>query len=355
MVDNVTTRAIVRQVIPFLVKKSIPLTPENYRVWFEYFSGRKEEIKKRLDELLESDTAFSDELNEKLYEQFFVRSLEKESAEKVQREIDAAELLGSKINMMVVNLMRDILAGANSTTGFGEKLKKYQTTMQKMEGIDDVRSLLTSILKDTNEAAAETTKVHKKLEKTSDELETLQIKLTEARNDARTDNLTKLWNRRFFDETLAATVTDAKAGKNVSLIFLDVDFFKKFNDNYGHLIGDKLLVHLAKEIKKKLEQHSHVCRYGGEEFAVILPNTALKRATELADVIRVEVEGMSFTVRGTDVDVSISAGVAQIRPDDTPKSVVERADTAMYAAKTAGRNNVKTENDVKAGAQVAKN
>jgi diguanylate cyclase len=355
MHDYVSTQEIVRQLIPFLAKKEIPLTPENYRLWFEYFLGKKEEIRKRLDQLLQSDAVFNSELNDSLYTEFFVRDLHKESAEKVQAEIDAAEKLGGKISDMVVSLMKDILAGIDSTSGYGEKLTKYQASMKSVSGIDDIRNVITEILQETQKVTAESSKIHKKLEKSSEDLDTLQTKLLKAKNEARTDNLTKLWNRRFFDEHLQSSINAVEKGREYSLIFIDVDHFKKFNDAFGHVIGDKLLMHIASEMRKHARQNAHVCRYGGEEFGIICMDSDLDRAATLAETIRKEVKSVDFTIRGKKADVTVSAGVTVIRPGDSPKNVVERADTALYLAKNSGRDNVKTENDAKSAAKIAKN
>ncbi len=351
MSDTAVTKDIVRQLVPFLSRKGIPITPENYRIWFEYFLGRKEEIKKHLDELLAADTVFSLELNEKLYEKFFVRTLGPETTEKVQAEIEAADTLSRKVSEMVINIMKDVLAGSESSSGYGKKLQQYMGIMESSSGLADVQTLLSKILKDTNETTSQTLKMQKKLEHSSEELEVLHAELVNAKNDARTDNLTRLWNRRFFDESMVETLKQAKQGKRCSLLMLDIDHFKRFNDEFGHLIGDKLLKHVSKSLRNIATGDARVCRYGGEEFAIIHLSADLQQATALAERIRKEIEEVSFTVKGKDVDVTISIGVSQARADDSVQTFIERADSALYAAKRSGRNAVKTEKDIQVSAQ----
>ena len=327
------------------------MTPENYRIWFEYFVGRKEEIKNRLDELLASDTIFTKELNEKLYEQFFIRDLVHESAQKAQMEIETADVLSHKVSEMLINIMKDMLSGVESTSGYGEKLKKYMGHMGQASGLPEVQTLLANLLRDTQETTAQTRQMQKKLETSSEELQALQVELVNTKREARTDNLTRLWNRRFFDETMAETLASCKKGMACSLLMLDIDHFKKFNDEFGHLIGDKLLRHVAKEMKNLCPPAAQVCRYGGEEFAIVLTGANLRAAMEVAEKIRKDVEDVSFTVKGRDIDVTISIGGSEMRPDDTLKTVIERADAALYLAKRSGRNNTKSEKDITQSAQ----
>lgn len=348
-IDNSAIKEVVRQLVPFLSRKGIPITPENYRLWFEYFLGRKEEIKKTLDELLASDTVFTTELSDKLYKQFFVRDLIEEDTQKLKIEMETADNVSRKASELLINIMKDILGSAENTSGYGDKLKTYMDDMEKANRLEDMQKVLKNVLRDTRETANQSYVVHKKLESGSEELETLNAALVSARMEARTDNLTTLANRRAFDEKMAETMELARQGRSFCLLMLDIDHFKKFNDECGHLIGDKLLKHVAKEIRGACPSSATPCRYGGEEFAVIFSGP-FSTALDTAEKIRKAIEEIAFTVRGKDIDVTISIGLASIRKDETVKDVIARGDAAMYLAKKSGRNNVKTEKDIPAGA-----
>ncbi|WP_249278893.1 diguanylate cyclase [Achromobacter insolitus] len=162
---------------------------------------------------------------------------------------------------------------------------------------------------------------------------------------AHTDGLTGLANRRAFDEALQREWQNARRERSpLSLLFLDADHFKRYNDRYGHQEGDQLLKRLALSLKKKVRRpRDLVARYGGEEFVVLLPNTSRQRAAEIAENIRRTVAALKMPHEGADGGVvTISVGVATAVPqaDGTAESLVEAADAAVYRAKKAGRNRV---------------
>ncbi len=153
---------------------------------------------------------------------------------------------------------------------------------------------------------------------------------------ATTDLLTGLYNRRKFEESLIREIEEAKRyGKTFSIILLDIDFFKEINDTYGHQVGDYILQTIAKLIKKLLRRTDIVARWGGEEFVIILPNGKMKGAFQLAERIRKTVESTKFPI---EKKCTVSLGVTEYQPNDTPHSLLKRADLALYAAKQNGRN-----------------
>ena len=157
-----------------------------------------------------------------------------------------------------------------------------------------------------------------------------------------TDELTQLFNSRHFCKQLDMEIYRSKRYKHpLSLLFLDVDHFKKYNDAYGHLQGDKVLIRLGQIIKSCLRTMDSAYRYGGEEFTVILPETKCEEALVVAARIKNLMETEKFIpVSGNIVKVTISIGVTEYCPDERVSSFVERADKAMYIAKQEGRNQV---------------
>ncbi|MCK4468168.1 MAG: diguanylate cyclase [Desulfobacterales bacterium] len=157
-----------------------------------------------------------------------------------------------------------------------------------------------------------------------------------------TDELTQLYNSRHFYKQLDMEAYRSKRYKHpLSLLFIDIDHFKKYNDAYGHVQGDKVLIRLGRIIKSCLRTMDSAYRYGGEEFTVILPETQGKEALIVAPRIRASMEAEKFTPgSGKIVNVTISIGVTEYRPDERVSSFIERADKAMYIAKQEGRNKV---------------
>ena len=164
---------------------------------------------------------------------------------------------------------------------------------------------------------------------------------------ARTDELTGLPNRRSFSDIAKREITrSARYGTSLSGAMLDLDHFKAINDTYGHQIGDEVLRVVGERLKQNLKGKDFPSRYGGEEFAIILPNTEIRKAVIVAEFIRKEISNIKLKMKKTGEtlrNISVSIGVSEIRSTDTTASVVERADTALYCAKNSGRNNVKSE------------
>ncbi len=158
-------------------------------------------------------------------------------------------------------------------------------------------------------------------------------------SEARTDALTNLPNRRALDEELARRYAQWERRRgSLSFLILDVDRFKLLNDEHGHPAGDAVLQKLAEVLKKTARTMDMVARYGGEEFGMVLPDTDLDAGKSAAERVRTAVDQCEFSYQGTELPVTVSVGVAELMVGEDRASMVDRADTAMYGAKRAGRN-----------------
>ncbi len=190
------------------------------------------------------------------------------------------------------------------------------------------------VLGSNNALRQELDTAHETLKAQRHEVETL-------REAVRIDCLTGLPNRAHLNEKLLESCAQLRRyGEPFCLVMIDVDHFKPVNDTYGHLAGDRLLKGLAKKFKAGLRGTDFVARYGGEEFAAILPRTTLAAAEQVAGTLREAVEFTNFALDGQTVRITISLGVAEADAQDTPRSLVAKADAGLYAAKNAGRNRV---------------
>lgn len=172
----------------------------------------------------------------------------------------------------------------------------------------------------------------------------LKDKNKEYETIASTDPLTGLYNRYKFSELfMSSFVSMTQRDNDMSLIILDVDDFKQVNDIYGHNIGDKALVQVSHALLKTLRNVDIVCRWGGEEFVVLLPTASLDNAIYLAEKIRAYIEQLEIDVVGK---VTASFGVAKVAKTDEMQDVINRADKALYLAKESGKNCVKTQEDI---------
>ena len=160
---------------------------------------------------------------------------------------------------------------------------------------------------------------------------------------ATTDGLTELYNHRYFQEQLQQLVLHAKRYEvPLSFIIIDIDFFKKFNDTYGHQSGDAVLRQVAMELKKNVRSSDIVCRYGGEEMSIILPNTKYEEAVGIANKLCTIIASKKYKLSSNrESNVTISLGVASFGEDGTePAKIIEAADKRLYNAKENGRNRV---------------
>ena len=180
--------------------------------------------------------------------------------------------------------------------------------------------------------------------------ETLRAGLEAVRASQMGDPLTTLATRRQFELAFEQAVTEAIDGLGpLALMITDIDNFKSFNDRYGHQTGDQVLRMVAQSAKQNIRGQDLASRYGGEEFAILLPQTGEAEAAIVGEHIRQAVSSRDLIKRSTGERigrVTVSIGIAVLRPGDTPQTLLERADTCLYAAKRAGRNRMFTESDL---------
>lgn len=169
-------------------------------------------------------------------------------------------------------------------------------------------------------------------------LEKLQLDINRLYHIATHDEKTGLYNNVFFKDIFSIEADKAKRGKPLSLIVVDIDFFKKINDTHGHLQADKILLKLAQLLENKVRKYDIAARFGGEEFFILLPNTKINKAKQIAERLRKSVLTNTLLKK---YKVTISLGVTEFKPRDSLTKMGKRADKALYAAKKSGRNCVR--------------
>ena len=191
-------------------------------------------------------------------------------------------------------------------------------------------------------------RLQNELEETRKAVAQQSQKLEEAKEEARVDALTGLPNRRAFDERIEQAHTAfTEQGTSYAVALLDVDHFKKFNDLHGHAVGDKVLEVVGEVLRRTQRGTDHIARYGGEEFVVLLERLPGHQAKSVVDRQRGRIGNSSLRADGKDLSITVSAGVAEVQPGESIKSVLERADQALYAAKEAGRDQTCFDDGVK--------
>ena len=333
-----TVTEIAKNVILNASVRSIPLTPENFYVWFEYFLGSNQELKTTIDELIASEKDFSQEINERLYTEY-LKGDKKEILDEVHKET----------HKIFQNIFRVTLSTNNLASDYSDKMEEYSNKLHDANDLTQMRNFIEDIIKDTNNMAESSRQLNQELEEATSQIQTLSKQLEETEREVLLDALTGLNNRKAFDRKINDLCE--KFDKNeefFSVVMLDIDYFKKFNDQYGHQVGDEVLRVVGSYFKENLKGKDFPSRYGGEEFIVLLPNTKLDKAYIVAEQIRETISKKRLKIKKTGQalgNITVSVGVSEIREEDTAISVVERVDSALYLAKDSGRNNVKSEKD----------
>ena len=231
--------------------------------------------------------------------------------------------------------------------GYGAQLSGATKELGSLGENDAAKEIIARLLAKTNSFLDKTAEIETRLTTASTQITKLNSELDAARHEATTDRLTGLGNRRLFDERLdAAMKASNETDRSLALVVFDLDHFKKFNDEKGHLVGDQVLRHVGRQTERAVRDGDTAVRYGGEEFALILPGATLESARAIAERLRVTFDLNPLIRRDTREEighVTISAGVALYRTDESATDFIDRADRALYSAKHKGRNRVLTE------------
>ncbi|NJO55590.1 MAG: GGDEF domain-containing protein [Rhodospirillales bacterium] len=253
-------------------------------------------------------------------------------------------LIADKMEEELATVLVAVDTVVQSASSYGASLEEATNVMAAMRCNVELRQLILAIIRKTRSIAGQSRDLEQQLRHNLEELARLRQDLNGARLEARTDALTGLANRKMFDFTLRVAAMEALESRQpLSLLMLDIDHFKAFNDQHGHATGDQVLKLLANTLRESVKGQDTAARYGGEEFAVILPRTEMHDAAAVAEKIRQRVAGKSVINRRTGDQlgrVSVSIGVALFSFDEPPRRLAERADQALYFAKKRGRNQV---------------
>ncbi|GGL58468.1 GGDEF domain-containing protein [Pseudomonas brenneri] len=247
-------------------------------------------------------------------------------------------------------------AAREMDTQIREQMDGLQSSVQEAADLDDLKQVLESHLEGLLGAMDEHQKqrdqreheVAERLQGLAERVASMEQEaqgyrdhLEVQRQKALIDPLTGLPNRAAWSERLEYEVNAwHQQGNNLSLAMLDLDHFKRINDGYGHLAGDKVLKIIANVLSKRLRATDFIARFGGEEFVLLMPDSALGDALELGERLRAAIEACPFHFKGERVTITMSIGMAQFQPGERSDLALKRADEALYRAKAAGRNQV---------------
>lgn len=313
-----------------LSQLKLPFTPTNYALIYYYISGVDTELNARLDELIEDVDNWTDEAALELFTQYVCRCSDEDKSP-----------LAPELLMIIVQILGMVIDVSGKTAVSRDILESKIETLAVSNDPKIILGVASEIIAETRVIADETSNFESSLQETTQEIRSLKIKLDSARKQATSDALTGLNNRRGFDIALSDMNKSKSKERNLCLIILDVDHFKEVNDTHGHLVGDKVLVGIARQLSNMVRGNDYLARYGGEEFAIILPDTPITGAFTVAENIRRTIERLRLkhTTTGEKIGkVTVSIGLACYLSKESAEDLVSRCDSALYKAKSLGRN-----------------
>lgn len=261
----------------------------------------------------------------------------------IYNSIDAVASQSQVVEQASETLQTDVLSHMSALETDVSQARDLKTLQhQVQEKLGGIRAVLTSFQRNAKSAVP----MHEQLSMLSEKIQSMEQAaqenrevLAQQRHKALHDPLTGLPNREAFNERLEQELLRCKRyGNPLTLAVCDLDYFKKINDSLGHQAGDRVLKVLSGAIAKRLREVDFFCRYGGEEFVIIMPETTADQAFVALEKIRAAIAKTEFRYRENPVDLTMSVGIAQCRPQETADVLFARADKALYTAKGAGRN-----------------
>lgn len=307
-------------------------TPVNYEFWYRYVTGADPQFVEEIDSLLGSGSIGLRTLS-KLRAKFYG-----------QLDEDALSDLMDQTQIQLEQIAQQVEQSGGDARLYKQALDGSNSSLETGLDIESQRALLAKMAVATQAMIERTSRLENQLASSGQEISALRQDLEMARSESRTDPLTGLPNRKAFNAYLEAQSARALADrKPLTLMFLDIDFFKKFNDRWGHAMGDEVLRLVAQSMEHFFHGIGFAARYGGEEFVIVLPAKNLESAGDIAEQFRDFIGSRTVRSKQRNEDVgkiTLSLGVSQMRHNDSIESFIDRADKALYVAKQNGRNQV---------------
>jgi diguanylate cyclase len=322
-----------------MVERRCPATPQNYELWYNYTAGHNRNLIDEVDRAVGEGETLPQGVADKIYD---------ENLSPLKGNEEVANI-SNQMSGEMDQVLSTIQSALGQSSEYGKSLGTVSDEIDDAADQDSLKLIVERLITSTRQMEDQNKQLEGKLNASREQIEELSGNLESARTESRTDQLTGISNRKAFDEMIKAFTAEAQSEQHdLCLLLGDIDHFKKFNDTFGHQTGDQVLRLVAACMTSVLKGRDFSARYGGEEFAVLLPETALQAANTVANHIRKTVMSKKLVKKSTGEDlgvVTMSFGAAKYKPGESIDALIHRADACMYAAKRAGRNQIKCETD----------
>src|SRR5271169_4198986 len=313
----------------FMSQHGVPPTPENFSVWFHYAMGAAPALRKTVAILIANKQKFDSATNRDLYDTYI----------NPQSDPGIGDNFPEQLRGVIASAQEFLATAISDNRTHIETLGEVSSQCQVNS---DPRPIIERQVKELSQATTRSSVLEANFLKTSEELDQIRDSLKLAEQHSNTDALTGLANRRSLEAFLrSAQITAMETGEPLSVLMIDIDYFKNFNDSFGHQVGDQVLRLVGRVLQEGVRQGDLVARYGGEELMAVLPGASLEICAEVAERIRSRISDARLTRRATGEEISsvtVSIGVAQFRLAESAEALIERCDRALYQAKRSGRN-----------------
>ena len=341
--DETPERSIelLRLALPLMSRQAAALHPLSYAVWYAYVADAGSPLRHEVDRRLASHGT----LDEAAVQDLFRRHV-------ADFDSAAADRITEGLHQLIGGMSASTALANDQTAKFGHTLERASTEFAEANraagaGSSDLAPpMLDELLSHTQQMRDAMTRLQEKLARNQSEIDGLRDQVSRFRQESLVDALTGLPNRRAFDQRLVACLACVDTIPGVAMpcvLMADLDNFKQINDRYGHGFGDQVLRAVAQVMKSQVSEPSMAARVGGEEFAVVMPTATLDQARELAEKLRTAVAASRIRRKGQDdlvARVTLSLGATAWRNSDSMAMFVDRADQALYASKSGGRDRV---------------
>ncbi len=328
------TARIARAALPLASQHQLPITPTTYAVLYDYVAQSNQPLCDVVSKMIAQNKRLTVSSVNDLYRQFVAS----------KGEQDLFALRDDLMGILAATLASLHDMGGHSDhyqVGLGENLKRIDGPGCSVQ---ELREILSNLRTETVRVLDAEKILNTRLQHAHSEIESLRQDCLRARNESLIDPLTGALNRRGFEQRLAVLCHEKPAQDcDVALLIIDIDYFKRVNDQFGHLVGDEVIKFVVAATKETVRGADVVARLGGEEFAVFLPNTSQTGAIQVAHNIRQRISATAFRKKSTGQKIgviTVSIGVSKYALGMTQDAFINAADKALYKAKELGRNTV---------------